>query len=105
MITKRLFKSVNLILIGIVFLSACDSALSDVELEDPSLIHPYIKAIREIKYDNTIDYRFEAWLYDKNYNLVELKNGVVKLENTIMDIDSVYIDFINDLGFHVENGK
>jgi hypothetical protein len=85
--------------------SSCDSALSDVELEDPSLIHPYIMAIREILPDNEVNYRFEAWIYDKNYNLVELKKGYVRLDGEEMGKDSVYISFINDLGFHVENGK
>jgi len=62
-----------------------DSPLSDVDLEDPSLIKPDIQINKSIS-SGTITFTTITWLYDKNFNSIELKSGDVKMNNIKMTL-------------------
>lgn len=61
-----------------VFAQSCgDSALSDVEVADPSLLKPDISIARSIDSMDVTTILYRCFIWDKNYNSVELKNGSV----------------------------
>jgi hypothetical protein len=76
-----------------LILTGCteDSALSDVEISDPSIIAPYILVSRSIDENNNFDSKIEVWLYDKNGNSIELKKGEVRLNHTKMSLKKLIL--------------
>jgi len=86
-------KNLLKILMGITFLSLtffltnCDSPLSDEPLNDPSKISPTL--IVERTYDNAKTLKGEAiaHLFDKNLNLVKIKDGGVSVNGTHMHVE------------------
>ena len=76
-----------------LLLNSCteDSALSDVEISDPSIIAPYILVSRNIDENNNFNSKTEVWLYDKNGNSIELKKGEVRLNHMRMNLKKLAI--------------
>ena len=68
-------------------LNSCvqESALSDVDIDDPSIIKPVISIDKSIN-TNSIIYTNITWLFDKNNNSIELKSGEVKMNNIDMTL-------------------
>jgi hypothetical protein len=79
MIKRILYIYLAVLAIALVGCSK-ESPLSDVELTDPSIVRPDIKFIR-MKDNNTLTTLIGAWIYDKNDNSIELKNGGVLINN------------------------
>ncbi|NOZ47474.1 MAG: hypothetical protein GXO79_11935 [Chlorobi bacterium] len=81
---------------------SCDSPLSDVEFDDPSVINPYIRVFRD---ETTSGINSGIWVYlhDKNFQLIELKNGKVTANNIELITDTVDLPQPFDSIF--ENGK
>ncbi len=101
----KLFIALALMSILSSIITSCDSALSDVEFDDPSLIKPWIKVIREEKIETGLNYRTEVFIFDKNYNLIELKNGGVKINETQMMLRTVGYPVIDELDYAISQGK
>ncbi len=80
----KLILSLPLILL---ILNSCtqNSSLSDVNLDDPSLIKPDIFIDKSIT-SNSITYTNATWLLDKNDNSIELKSGGVSMNNITMSV-------------------
>jgi len=80
------------VLLGIVLLAStlmltnCDSPLSDEPLNDPSKISPTLTIERT--YDNSKALKGEAiaYLWDKNFNLVKIKDGGVSVNSTALTL-------------------
>lgn len=68
-----------------------NSALSDVEITDPSLIQPDVQISHNIDTLGNTTIRYVANLYDKNYDLIELKNGSVTMNGIPMVIGRTLI--------------
>lgn len=68
-----------LLLLSIILIQSCveDSALSDVEFDNPSLIKPDIELFKHVAADGSSIQHIVAMLYDKNGNLIRLNNGKV----------------------------
>jgi hypothetical protein len=71
----------------ITFILGCtqDSALSDVELSDPSLIFPEIKFIQE-REGGDVSHKVVVWILDKNRDSVEILDGGVRVGDTKMSL-------------------
>lgn len=68
-----------LIIPSYLFISCIDeSALSDVDIDDPSIIKPVILINKSIN-ASSVTFTNVTWLYDKNNNSIELKSGEVKM--------------------------
>ncbi|MBI9073075.1 MAG: hypothetical protein JEY94_15850 [Melioribacteraceae bacterium] len=69
----------------IIGLCSCDedSALSDLEFDDPSVIKPTVTILKEVN-GNNINQEVEVYLYDKNHDQIQLKNGDVYLNGEEM---------------------
>lgn len=84
-----LIKKIFLFLIPFctLFIISCteDSPLSDVDLDDPSLIRPVIH-ITKNTLSNSVLYSNETWLYDKNNNSIALKSGSVKMNDVTLSL-------------------
>lgn len=79
----------NYFVICLLFLlSSCmeDSALSDVEISDPSLIQPDISLYRIRDNSGLLTSKIEVFIWDKNYNSIELKKGSVSVNGQIMQL-------------------
>jgi hypothetical protein len=72
-----------------LLLSSCvrESPLSDIELEDPALIAPSIILERDMD-GEVLSTKMEVWLFDRNVNSFKLKNGVIKMNGTAMELQS-----------------
>lgn len=80
---QRIFY-IYLAILAITFVGCVkESPLSDVELTDPSIVRPEIKFVR-MKDNNTLTTLIGAWIYDKNDNSIELKNGSVLINSKEM---------------------
>jgi hypothetical protein len=68
-----------LLLLTIILVQACaeDSVLSDIELDNPSLIKPNVEFYKHVSSDASNIQHIVALLYDKNGNLIRLNNGKV----------------------------
>jgi len=81
------------VLLGIILfasslmLTNCDSPLSDKPLNDPSLISPALTIERT--YDNSKTLKGEAigHIFDKNFNLVRIKDGGVYVNGTALTLE------------------
>ncbi|MGE5351496.1 MAG: hypothetical protein ACM3P0_05400, partial [Acidobacteriota bacterium] len=62
-----------------------ESALSDVEITDPSVIRPEITFVKS-KEGGSITQFIYAWINDRNNNPVELKNGGVSINGKAMPV-------------------
>lgn len=69
-------------------LSACvqDSAISDVEISDAKLIQPQISLLKSIDRYNKATHSIACLIYDKNGNLVRIKNGSVYVNGYEMEL-------------------
>lgn len=94
-----------LLLLLTAFYPGCvqESALSDVELNDPSVICPEISFSRS-KIDGSLSQSVVAWIYDKNSNPIEIKNGGVSLNGKAMPVKKLFglpcysgLDIISDI--------
>lgn len=65
-----------------------ESVLSDVELNDPSVIRPEITFAKS-KDGGSITQFIYAWINDKNNNSVELKNGGVSINGKAMPVKTL----------------
>lgn len=63
-----------------------DSPLSDIEIDDPSLIAPEIKLKRNRDENGILTSNIEVWLFDKNHNSIRLKNGDVRINDIPLDL-------------------
>ncbi len=77
---KKIINTLALSLIIGLLLVSCDSPLSDIEINDPSLINCVFTIERTIENGSESEYA-TAILTDKNLGLVQLKNGSVKVNN------------------------
>ncbi|MEA2104785.1 MAG: hypothetical protein U9P79_09140 [Candidatus Cloacimonadota bacterium] len=111
---KKYLKKISplLILVITLFLSTCDSPLSDEELDDPSLIAPDITLEKNINYETrSVIHIATAHLYDKNFNLVRIEDGGVRVGDTNLDLkqnilggyyyETTDIAVNNDVTYHV----
>lgn len=79
------------------FFSNCESALSDMEVTDPSVLRTTFVAERALLDNGTVLNSLHANIFDKNLASVELKNGQVKVNgqqmsvNEILNISTYYI--------------
>lgn len=86
---KRLIFYISILLFAAArFGCTQESALSDVVIDDPSLIRPEISLIKT-KTAGTSTETVAAWIYDKNNNSVELKNGGVLVNGREMVIKKI----------------
>lgn len=76
-----------ILLVSSLMLTNCDSPLSDEPLNDPSLISPALRI--EHTYDNSKTLKGEAigLLFDKNLNLVRIKDGGVFVNGTALTLE------------------
>jgi len=75
----------SFILFGIVGIS-CSSPLSDTNVTDPSLLEPALMVSKAIDSTGAIIVQYTGDLYDKNFNLVTLQNGSVKINGYQMNL-------------------
>lgn len=78
-------KNISFLVFGIlsIALLSCESPLSDVDLDDPSVIAPVLIVTKTIE-NGTRHVEYIGEIYDKNLSLVTLKNGTVRIENVSM---------------------
>jgi hypothetical protein len=89
-VTKHLRHGVTLLAFGaIVPLSNCESALSDVEITDPSVLQTHFVVERSLFHDGTIVSSLHTTIFDKNLASVELKNGHVKVNGQQMSVTEI----------------
>lgn len=103
---------ISIVYILIVFIfSKCseDSPLSDIEITDPSLIAPHIMLSHHTDMPNKVYESVNVWLYDKNFNSIEIKNGKVKLTGKELSLEkSMFTSapYYNGYGLEsIETGK
>jgi hypothetical protein len=82
---RRSFVVVSLALFA-AFAGCQESSLSDVEIDDPALLKPEIKIKKSVNVRGNAIYAYEAFIYDKNDDLVELKNGEATIEGEPMTV-------------------
>src|SRR5687767_5324092 len=80
-----------------LFFSSCESALSDMEITDPSLLHTTFVAERALLDNGTVLYSLHANLFDKNLASIELKNGQVKVNGQQMSVT----ELLNISTYHI----
>lgn len=76
---------------GILWLMNCSepiSPLSDITLDDPSVIKPIVFLSKSINAYGSVYYSITVSLYDKNNQLVTLKNGSVKCNDLTLTLNS-----------------
>lgn len=69
-----------------------DSALSDIEISDPSLIQFEAELTRKWDKNGLLYTHVSVYLYDKNHNLIKLKKGSVSINNNVMQVDEIGIN-------------
>jgi hypothetical protein len=72
-----------------LFFSNCDSALSDIEITDPSVLQTHFAVERALLDNGTVLSSLQATILDKNLASVELKNGQVKVNGQKMSIAEI----------------
>ncbi len=97
-ITKYSHQAVTLLALSItLFFSNCESALSDIEITDPGVLHTNFVVERTLTDNGTVLGALHTTIFDKNMASVELKNGKVKVngeqmsETEILNISTYYI--------------
>jgi len=70
-----------------MMLTNCDSPLSDEPLNDPSLIAPVLTIERTYDNSKTLKGEVMADLFDKNLNLVRIKDGGVFVNGTALTLE------------------
>lgn len=72
----------------IIFLASCahKSALSDVDLEDPSLVSVDVIFEHCQKENGKLEEKIEVRIKDKNGDYVEVKNGSVKINDVALEV-------------------
>jgi len=70
-----------------MMLTNCDSPLSDEPLNDPSLIAPVLTIERTYDNSKTLKGEAIAYLWDKNFNLVKIKDGGVSVNSTALTLE------------------
>ena len=80
-------------LISIIMFNSCmeDSSLSDVEITDPSLIEPDINLIRERDNSGRLKSSIIVYLWDKNFDAIELKKGNVSVNGHTMQVEKLVL--------------
>jgi hypothetical protein len=113
LVAKRSRQAATLFAFGIIlFFSNCESALSDIEITDPSVLQTHFVVERALLDNGTVVSSLNATLLDKNLASVELKNGQVKVngqqmsETEILNISTYHIpgatvDLNTDYDFEV----
>jgi hypothetical protein len=90
LLKKYAYKTATLLTFAItLFFSHCDSALSDVEVTDPSVLQTHFVVERALLEDGTVLSSLHATILDKNLASVELKNGQVKVNGQPMSITEI----------------
>lgn len=82
-----------LFITAILLIMRCaqNSALSDVEITDPSLLKVTIEMQRTQDQNGSIFPTINAYLYDKNDNYVSLKNGALYVNGIMMQLQNLPI--------------
>jgi len=83
-------------LFGIILtisVSSClkDSSLSDVEISDPSVIQPSISLTRSRDNAGILTTSIEVFLWDKNFNSIQLKKGKVSVNGAEMQLKKLIL--------------
>lgn len=73
-----------------LFLSNCESALSDMEITDPSVLQTHFVVERTMLEDGTVISSLHANLFDKNLASIQLKNGQVKVNGQQMSVNEIF---------------
>lgn len=84
----------NTMCLGVIILilfNSCESPLSELEINDPSLIRPDISLRRVRDNNNRLTTSIDVYFYDKNLNTVQLKNGSVHVNGHIMKVENLPI--------------
>lgn len=68
---------------------SCESALSDMEITDPSVLQTHFVVERAVLDDGTVHHSLHANIFDKNLASVELKNGQVKVNGEQMTVAEI----------------
>lgn len=87
--SKRSIVKLSIVLAATVFLTNCDSPLSDVDITDPGLLMVNFAAEQTVSDDGTVLKAQTATVFDKNLASVELKNGGVKVNGQQMSITEI----------------
>jgi hypothetical protein len=74
---------------AMTFFSNCESALSDIEITDPSVLQPHFVVERSLLSDGTVLGALQTTILDKNLASVELKNGKVKVNGQQMTVAEI----------------
>jgi hypothetical protein len=69
--------------------SNCESALSDIEITDPSVLQTNFVVERALLNDGTVVNSLHATIFDKNLASVQLKNGQVKVNGQQMSVTEI----------------
>lgn len=72
-----------------LFFSNCESALSDIEITDPSVLQTHFVVERALLDNGTVLSSLHATILDKNLASVELKNGQVKVNGQQMSVTEI----------------
>ena len=70
-------------------LSNCESALSDIEVTDPSVLQTHFVVERSLLENGTVLSALQTTILDKNLASVKLKNGQVKVNGQQMSIAEI----------------
>ena len=89
-------KSIILLLLFVMvvlLITGCaqNSALSDVEITDPSLLRVTIEMQRTLDQNGSLFPTINAYLYDKNDDNVSLKNGALYVNGIMMQLQNLPI--------------
>jgi hypothetical protein len=89
-IARLLRHGATLSAFGVILLfSNCESALSDIEITDPSVLQTHFVVERALLNDGTILNSLHSTIFDKNLASVELKNGHIKVNGQQMSITEI----------------
>lgn len=83
---RAIYLFVFLALSSCALIGCGESSLSDVNLENPSLIRPEITVSKTISSSREISQTIEVWLYDKQGFSIELKAGSVRVNGVPMTV-------------------
>jgi hypothetical protein len=87
---KTLRSGATLSAFGFILLfSNCESALSDIEITDPSVLQTHFVVERSLLNDGRIINSVHTTIFDKNLASVELKNGHIKVNGQQMSITEI----------------
>jgi hypothetical protein len=78
-----------LALVTTLLFSNCESALSDIEITDPSVLQPHFVVEHSLLNDGSMVSALSATILDKNLASVEIKNGQVKVNGQTMAIAEI----------------